>query len=385
MWKYLAGAAAARAGDEMSGPALLLLGFAVTGSPATGSELLASLTVAAAAGGPVFGALLDRSRRPDRLLAGTLGAYALGIVAIQAVVGRMPVPVVAAIALATGLFNPAVAGGWTAQLPRIVTGRELTRGSAVDAMTYNAASLIGPALAALVAAGLGARIAAITAAGLVSLAVPAACSLRRYPPAPAPGAGAALAPHRQLAAGFAAIVTRRPLLRATATSVVSFVGLGMLMVCCPVLGAQRLGGSARGALLISAVAVASLTTNAILARRSWRGEPDIRVFVSTLMIGVSMAAAAIAPGWLTVAAVAVGGVGEGPQLTALFAVRHREAPEHMRGQIFTTAASLKIGGYAAGAALAGPLAVRSVTTCLFVAAGAELCAATVYLLTGSGR
>src|SRR5438876_5927973 len=53
----------------MSGPALLLLGFAVTGRPQTGSGLLASLTIAGAAGGPLFGALLDRSRRPERLLA----------------------------------------------------------------------------------------------------------------------------------------------------------------------------------------------------------------------------------------------------------------------------------------------------------------------------
>jgi len=50
--------------DEMTGPALLLLGFAVTGRPAAGSELLAALTVAAAVGGPLFGALLDRRRVP---------------------------------------------------------------------------------------------------------------------------------------------------------------------------------------------------------------------------------------------------------------------------------------------------------------------------------
>jgi MFS family permease len=106
------------------------------------------------------------------------------------------------------------------------------------------------------------------------------------------------------------------------------------------------------------------------------------VLASTLVIGVSMAAAAAAPGWLTMAAVALGGAGEGPQLTALFAVRHRESPEHMRGQIFTTAASLKIGGLAAGAALAGPLAGRSVTACLLVAAGFELCAAAAYVLIG---
>jgi hypothetical protein len=70
-----------------------------------------------------------------------------------------------------------------------------------------------------------------------------------------------------MAAGFAAIVARRPLWRATVTSVVSYAGIGMLLVCCPVLGAERLGGAARGALLISAMAVASLTANAVLARR----------------------------------------------------------------------------------------------------------------------
>jgi MFS family permease len=387
--RYLAGAATARAGDEMSGPALLLLGFAVTGRPETGSGLLASLTVAGAAGGPLFGALLDRSRRPDRLLAWTLVAYALGIVAVQAAAGRLPMPALAAIALLAGLFNPAVTGGWTAQLPRVVTGRELDRGSALDALTFSAASLAGPVLAAGVAAGIGARAAVLTAAALVVLAVPSACSLSRYRSSAAGADPRRVALRRQMAAGFAVIAARRPLLRATVTSVVSYAGIGMLLVCCPLLGAQRLGDPARGALLISAIAVASLAANAILARRrqgqSGRGRPDTWVFVSTLVIGVSMAAAALAPGWLTLAAVALAGAGEGPQLTALFAVRHRETPANLRGQVYTTAASLKIAGLAAGAALAGPLAGWSVTGCLLIAAGTELCAAAAYLATGSTR
>jgi hypothetical protein len=57
----------------------------------------------------------------------------------------------------------------------------------------------------------------------------------------------------------------------------------------------------------------------------------------------------------------------------------------MRGQIYTTAASLKIAGMAAGAALAGPLAGRSVTGCLLVAAAIELYAAAAYLLCGIRR
>jgi MFS family permease len=388
--RYLAGASAARAGDEMSGPALLLLGFALTGRPQTGSGLLACLTIAGAAGGPLLGALLDRSRRPGRLLAATLAAYALGIVALQAAVGRLPTPALAAIALLAGLFGPAVAGGWTAQLPRVVTGRELDRGSALDGLTFSAASLAGPALAAGVAAGIGVRAAVLAAAGLVVLAVPPACSLSRYRPAASAGAppGDRMSLRRQMAEGFTVIVARRPLLRATVTSAVSYAGIGMLLVCCPLLGAQRLGGAARGALLISATAVASLAANAILSRRPGGGRPDTRVLASTLVIGASMAAAALAPGWLTLAAVALGGAGEGPQLTALLAVRHRETPAHLRGQVYTTAASLKIGGLAAGAALAGPLAGWSVTGCLLIAAATELGAAAAYLtaaVTGPGR
>jgi MFS family permease len=382
---YLAGATAARAGDEMSGPALLLLGFAVTGRAAAGSGLLASVTIAGAAGGPVFGALLDRSGRPDRVLAWALGGYALGITAVQAMLGRLPVGAVVLVALTAGLFSPAVAGGWTAQLPRVVTGRELDRGSVLDALTYTAASLAGPALAAAVAAGLGTRLAVLAAAALVALAIPAACSLSRYRPEPRPPAGPGPALHRQMAEGFAAIVTRRPLLRATVTSAVSYAGVGLLLVCCPVLGTQRLGAPARGALLISAMAVASLAANTALARRAGPGRPDALVLGSTLVMGVSMAAAAVTPGWLTLAAVALAGAGEGPQLTALFAIRHRETPARMRGQVYTTAASLKIAGLAAGAALGGPLAGHSVTTCLLVAAGIELCAAAGGLLAaGTG-
>src|SRR5256885_8060565 len=99
---YLAGATAARAGDEMSGPALLLLGFAVTGRPAAGSGLLASVTIAGAVGGPVFGALLDRSSRPDRVQAWALAGYALGITAVLAALGRLPLPAGGPVALAAG-------------------------------------------------------------------------------------------------------------------------------------------------------------------------------------------------------------------------------------------------------------------------------------------
>jgi MFS family permease len=421
--RYFAGAALARAGDEMTGPAVVLLAFASTGTVGMGAVLMACLTVAAAVGGPAFGAVLDRSTRPERALAFALTGYAVGILTVQATVGRVPLVFAAVCALAAGTLAPAVAGGWTSQLPTVVTPAELPRASALDAMSFSAASLAGPALAALVTLWLGARLAVAIAACLVAAAVPAALRLtggsRRQPQSLQPRGphgprslttsiaqstrssevNRAIAPMgrgwrrggvvREAVAGVAAIAARPALLRATVTSAVSYIGIGMLLVCCPLLGAQRLGGSARGALLISVLSATSLTVNGLLARRRWRHGPDVRVLVSTLIIGVSLVMVALAPGWFTMLAVAVDGAGEGPQLTALFTVRHREAPEHLRGRIFTTAASLKIGGMAVGAALAGPLAgwsaIDGVTGCLLVGAAIEACAAGAYLVIRTGR
>jgi MFS family permease len=387
-WRYLTGATTARTGDEMSGPALLLLAFAITGSAAAGSALLAGLTIAAALGGPLFGVLVDRNQRPPRVLAAALAGYALGLGVLLVSVGRIPLPAAVGVAVVTGLFAPAVAGGWSSQVPRLVSGPSLARASALDGLTFSSASLVGPAVASGVAALAGARLATALAAGLVALAVPVALSVGRAGAGSRPGAAAEPAVSaetpgvwRQLADGFAVILSRPRLRRATATSVVSYVGIGMLVVCCPVLGQQRLGGSARGALLLSAVAVVSLTANSLLARRPAR-EPDRIVLASTLVLCLTMAAAAVAPGWYVMLAVAVGGLGEGPQIIALLAVRYREAPAAMRGQTFTTAASLKIGGLAAGTALAGLLASHSVTACLLVASAAELCAAVTYAVTG---
>ena len=50
------------------------------------------------------------------------------------------------------------------------------------------------------------------------------------------------------------------------------------------------------------------------------------------------------------------GLIDGPLLAATLNLRQRHAPAWLRTQVFTTAASLKIGAFAVGSALAGPMA-----------------------------
>jgi MFS family permease len=104
--------------------------------------------------------------------------------------------------------------------------------------------------------------------------------------------------------------------------------------------------------------------------------------IATALAGCALAALAFAPAAaLIIALVAVTGLADGPQLAAVFAVRQREAPARLRGQIFTTAASLKISAGALGAALAGALAQSSTTTVLVAAAAAQAAAVACYFST----
>jgi hypothetical protein len=78
--------------------------------------------------------------------------------------------------------------------------------------------------------------------------------------------------------------------------------------------------------------------------------------------------------------IAVAASVDGPALAAQFAVRQQVVPPSLYGQVFTTAAGLKVGSFAVGAGLAGPLvtSVGSAET-LLLAGAAQLLAAALGL------
>jgi MFS family permease len=444
MGEYLAGTTTARTADEMSSPALLLLGLAVTSSAQTASLLYAGLTISAAAGGPVLGALLDRSARPGRLLAYTLGGYAAGLAVIAVGLGHAPTGAVVAVAVLAGFLAPSLSGGWTSRLPDVLPPDRISRGYSLDAATFSAAALAGPALAGLVAAAAGATWAMAVVTALLLLAAPAAWRLpggalrsRSADMALASagggsarqgstsggstsedsagrdsagrgrtgqgsagqgsagqgsdgedsaGEGSAGGLVADLQAGFGAIARSRRLLRITVCSVVAYLGVGMLVVACPLIGERHLGGADRGALLLSVIAATSLATTAAMSRWPPRLSPDAIFAVATALAGCAYAALALAPdpAWIIVA-VAVVGVADGPQLAAVFAVRYQQAPRRLRGQVFTTAASLKISAGAIGATLAGQLAARSPALLLATAAATQAAALAGFALTSLTR
>lgn len=188
--RYLAGATAARAGDEASAPALVLLGLAATGSSRSAGLVLGALTAATAVGGPVLGAVLDRARRPPRLLAGCLLGYALGLALLTVVLARAALWPAVLVAVAAGAFGPALSAGWSSRLATVVPSAAIRRGYAADSASFAVSALAGPALAGVLAAALHPTHAVLAAALLLVAAVPFALGLPSGPPAPSDRAAA---------------------------------------------------------------------------------------------------------------------------------------------------------------------------------------------------
>ncbi|HSW74592.1 MAG TPA: MFS transporter [Candidatus Saccharimonadales bacterium] len=375
---YLFGALPARLGDEMSGQAILLVGLALTGSAALGSKVLAALTFSAALGGPLLGTILDRSHHPGKVLASALGLYAAGIASISLLIGHVPILVVATVALASGFLMPAISGGWSSRLKSFTTEEQMTTASAIDATTFNIAGLAGPAAAGLIAATFGVHWAVIALAILLVAALPMAWSL---PPKAITAPTQTSTFIEDVLAGFKVIVQNKKLFRVTLVSVVSYMGIGMLWVIYPLVGQKLLGNPGFGGILASVVSAGALGATAAYAKWPTRYSPDVIALLTTFILAVATFILALANNTLfALSAMLFIGLADGPQLAAIFAVRHREAPEHSRSQVFTTGASLKITAAAIGAALAGQLSGLSLQLTILAACFVQVIAALFFIL-----
>ncbi|HSE29328.1 MAG TPA: MFS transporter [Candidatus Saccharimonadales bacterium] len=378
---YLLGAISARLGDEMTGQAILLLGISL-GSAALGSTLLAGLTFSAAIGGPLLGAVLDRSERPGRTLALSLGLYAVGIGLIAWSIGHVPATISFALALLAGIFMPAISGGWSSRLKSFNPKEHMTRVSAIDAATFNIVGLAGPALAGIIAGWLGASWAVAVIIALLVAALPMAWILPKHKIEFEKRTSFL----QDVLSGLKIIVTNRALFRVTLLSVISYMGIGMLWVICPLIGLTQTGSVGFGGIMMSVLSVGALIATSLYAKWPTKYSADSVALTTTIILATALLLLAFAGNvFVVLAAMFVAGLADGPQLAAVFSVRHREAPEQFRSQVFTTGASLKITAAAVGALVAGYLAEQSIVVSAVLAAGVQLLAALSYILVRKAR
>src|SRR5690349_9472569 len=195
MARYLIAAFTARLADAMwVGPVLFVLDH--TGSGSLAGLVLAAATLPTLVTAPLLGAWLDAFGRRRALL--TLHLLVLAAALTAMVLGA---PAVLCTLLA-GALQPLVTGGFSSLVPALGGG---PRAAGLDSMTYNVASVAGPALAG-VAAAFGPSFAVALQAGVALFAVPCVWTLpavagSRHPFGPTLRAGVSvLVRHRSLRA-----------------------------------------------------------------------------------------------------------------------------------------------------------------------------------------
>jgi predicted MFS family arabinose efflux permease len=276
------------------------------------------------------------------------------LVAIALLLGHAPDALVVGVAFLAGLTWPLSFGGFTSLIPAIVPDELLPRANAVEATSFNVALIAGPLLAGAIAGLAGPEATVLTEAGLTLFTLLLLVGFDALDRGPVRTSGSLLQVARD---GLRALVEVPELLGVSVAGALGLFGTGFLTVAFPYFCVEHLGASpnASGALW-AAFAFGSTVGALALVRMQRRYRPHQVVLVSMLVFGVLMLPWVLAESLAAaVVLVALGSIVDGPGLAATFAVRQDWAPRDLQGQIFTTAGGLKVGAFALGAAVAGPL------------------------------
>lgn len=358
----LATATTARLADNAAAIALVLAIIARTGDPRLAGLVVGAFTVPTFVTGPVLGAHLDRMRRKRPLFAAGQVLLAAALAGVLVLAGHAPGWLLAGLGLCAGLTAPVLTGGYSSLVPLVVPAEALRKANALDSASYDVAGLAGPAVVAGIAGAFGAgdalgTVAAVAAAGLLLVLV------APMPTGQAGAAGAAGAAGVRGESLTAAVANGLRLLRdsrelgaVTIASAVSMFFQGPLPVALPLLAVALGRATAGGGWLLTAISAGglagSLMSSRLLATRSSRS------VLAGAFCGffALLAAMALAPDfWAAMALAVLAGLADGPAFAAQLSVRQLTIPPERYAQASATAASLKTGAFALGAACAGLL------------------------------
>ena len=380
---FFLAATLARLASEMFPVAAVLLVLDRTGRPGLAGAVVAAFTLPAVVTGPVLGAWLDRTSRRRLALASNQVLLAGSLLGLLAAAGRSPGWVLPPLAALAGLTGPLATGGYTSMIPLLVPEPLLARANALEASSFNTAAIAGPAVAGALAAVTGPPSAVLAEAALAALAVAAIARLPRV----AVPAGDRPDPLGATIRQGLRHLARTPVLRGvTVATAVGMGGTGLLTLALP-FWAERLGAGRAGAGYLWAALEAGAIAGALAAARPTAPWPPQRVVLAGQgLFGLAILAWPLAPSFpVALVLVALAGVAEGPSFAATFATRQRWSPPALRGQIFTTAASLKLGAFAVGSALAAPAVTRGGVGGTLVTVGAiQLLAVALGRASGAG-
>lgn len=378
--RLIGAAALTSAGVEGAAVAIALLVYARTGSTAwVSASLIASLGLAALLG-PAGGVFADRYPRRRVMIAVALCEMLL--FAVLAAVNTAPLLVVLA-AVSAVVFLPFEAS-MTAELAAVVPGERYATVAGRMVAAQQTATLIAPLVAGVAVGTMGAGLTLATIALLYGASALVLVGL--------PADAAALGEHastfmQDMVEGVRALLGQGLVLAATVSSTVLVVAAGSTLVAGVSL-AHELGRGDSGYGLMVSTWGAGLVAGLLFAGRVIGGRSVIAVLLTAQAAqGAALASIAIMPGYGGVlAALLVGGLGNGLAAASYMVLTQRLVPNRLLGRVRAAAFSLNRAGYALSFVLGGVVVGLAGTRAAFALAGlGGLLAAGILALTALSR
>jgi predicted MFS family arabinose efflux permease len=376
MARLSAGLLLSRTGDQLTTIALLWFVLDLTGSSVPVGLVLLCAGLPPVVTGPLLGRALDRwSPRRVMVADNLLRAALVGAIPALHWLGRLDMPLVYGLSLASGALIPATDVGARVVLPRLVDEDELERANALLSVGDQVGALVGPAVGGLLVGVVGAP--AVLLLDALSFLAMAALAW----PLPDPPAAAGAGPQPKASAIRAALGD--PTVRVVfAVTLVYFLAYGPLEPALPLYSRDVLDAGPGGyGLLWSAFgagALLGLATVPVVGRL----RPGLALAGNALGWGLTLLpllfVTSTAPAMLVLA---VGGLIWAPYVTLEASLLQRLVPASLLGRAFgvrraVTAAATPLGAAGGGLLLghATPTAVigLSAVTCA-LAGAAALC------------
>ena len=355
----------ARTAGQMVALILVLLALQKYGS----AELAGLVTFLAVApgivGSPIAGALLDRHGRTRLVVLDYfIAAASLALIAGLSAGDALPVPGLLLIVTVSSLTQPLSNTVVRTLFPLIVPKPMWERANAIDSNGYVVASIVGPALAGGLVAGLGAPTALAVTATIFAVAGVVAIGLRD--PATRTDTG------RLLADAWRGLVyvARHPTLRALALSVsTANLGWGIFFLTLPVLVLREFGGGPEFVgLLFAVLGISGSVAVLLMGRVSTLGRERQLLAASMLGHAAAFALLLLFPNPIVAAIAMIAlGISSGPFDIVLFTLRQRRTDPAWLGRAFAVSMALNFAGFPIGSAIAGAVVPISIAAALALA------------------
>lgn len=364
--KLWAGESVSLLGSQVTALALpLVAAVALRATPVEMGVLAAADTAPILALGLVAGAWSDRRRRRPLLLAANAGRAALlATIPLAALLGRLALPQLYAVAFLVGALGVVFDTTYQAYLPALVARDALVAGNARLEVSRSVAQVVGPAAAGALVALVTAPLAIALDAGSFVVAAVSVALIRRPEPAPAAGEKR-LGLGREIVAGLRYIAMHRLLRALTAATGLANLASGAIFALLILYLARDLAlpPAVIGALLTVGGPAALLGALSV-DRIAGRLDVGRTLVVGSLVFTAGDFALALAGGprgaTVAVLALAQALIGFGSPVYNVTAISLRQSltPDALLGRVTASARVVTVGALPLGALLGGALGAR---------------------------